>query len=422
MENPSGNNIRKNIARHHYFRHLQTKRHAVEVEGSTVAVVALVVILVAIGMGYISLGIAGSGNGSNKGNTNNSSCSTISQQTAEQLKFTAAPFNGGDALSSPVASVYSSSTNWATLGGDNPGSLSSAFTTGGAYSLQSGLVADISATGAYPVWAPLNGQPFTQAGVTTVSVLPQPGSVANTCVWGFAATPIFAGTSPHSSTTNVQGFVSSSQGLALSTAATKMPQSQDVWTNVLQMKDAYSGAGYPENVVSTQGATVVNYQTGQTVPLGGSQLFQTVLVISCNCTNLVLGLDQSAAGLQMAPITNAAQTVGSSSWVIWGFQGCAPTGSTDTATTCLSAPVDIYQNNDPASGHSAVTAIWADMQQPSYVIAHFTNPGLTSYPAAGAAAGLPTSFSFFVPTANPNSGAPTVLVTQSYTAILAEHT
>lgn len=397
-------------------KHLSAKRSG-EVEGGTLAlVVVLVVLVLALGFGALQFGVtpAKSQNTTN-GVTN---CASINPAvTTQQDKFTASAFSGDSALTSPTANVFGPQTSWANLGADNPGSLSSSFTSGGSYSPTAGLVAQITATGAYPIWAPLNGQTFQQGGINVLTSLSTSGSVAGTCVTLYGSTPIQAPGSGTSATTNVAANVISAAGTALTTAANKMPSTATEWITNLNIKQAYKGAGYAECVYSVQSATVVNYATGATLPAGACQTFQTVEIVSLNRTNYILGLDQSSSGLTMQQITNPGATVSSLNYVISGFTGCAPASSSVSTYNCLTSNIDIYQTDTGKTGHTAVTTIWADMQEPAFVISHFTNPALTAYPASGAAAGLPTSFAFVVPTTAPDGGAPTVLIEQSFTAI-----
>ena len=382
-----------------------------------IAVLAILVLgglLLGAATGVFSISRTG-GTGSS-GNV--TSCSSVNpQNTAQQLKISDSAQQGASALTSPSANYFTSSGQGFST--DNPGSLSSPVTSSGSYSLQSGYYAEVTATGAYPVWAALNGNaaqmgPFQVLAQATST----PGATAGTCVTALQFTQIAAPASGTSATTNVKGVVTSSDGTALGTISNTINTSPVEWYNSLNILSTYTGAGYGVNVMSTQSNSVVDYATGATLPAGQFQNFVPIEMIFVNSTNVYINLDQSApAGLTMTRVTNPALTSGTTAYVISGFQGCAPTGGSVTSYACLNAPIDVYRVG--GSGHVGITFIWADMQQAAYAVSNAKDPAVTSWPAAGAAAGLPTGFTFLIPTSGPDSGAPTVLIEQSFTVIQA---
>lgn len=333
-----------------------------------------------------------------------------------QLYISDSAQQGASALTSPNANLFYTSTGQG-VSADNPGSLSSAFTTKGSYALDGSLTAQVTATGAYPIWAPLNGQPVTMGGVTVLNYGTSPGSVAGTTVYTLQFTQIAAPASGTSATTNVAASMALSNGNAITTAISTSPIE---YYNNLQIKSTYSGAGYVENVPSTSSNSVMNLATGQVLPQGQTESFQLVNVIFVNSTNVFVNLAADApAGLTLTKVTNTAMPSGSEAFVVSGFTGCAPTTGSVTTYNCESAPVNIYESGGSSSKKADVVSVWADMQQPQAVVANAVGAALTSYPAAGASAGLPTGFTFLGSTSGSNSGAPAVLIEQSYAFIAA---
>ena len=378
-----------------------------------IAILVLGTLLLGAATGYLSIF-----HGSSTSSNNVTSCSSISpQSTAQQLKISDSAQQGASALTSPSANYFTSGGQGFSV--DNPGSLSSPVTSSGTYSLQSGYYVQVTATGAYPIWAPLNGNAAQMGPFQVLAPASStPGATAGTCVTSLAFTQIAAPASGTSVTTNVKGVVTSSDGTALGTTTNAINTSPIEWYSSLNILSTYTGAGYNVNVMSTQSNSVVNYATGATLPAGQFQAFGAEELIFVNSTNVYINLDQSApAGVTMTRVTNPALTSGTVAYVISGFQGCAPTGGSVTSFACLSAPIDVYRVG--GSHHVGITFVWADMQQAAYAISNAKDPAVTAWPAAGAAAGLPTGFSFLIPTSGPDSGAPSPLVEQSYTVIQA---
>lgn len=406
-----------------FSKRLRNKRAGAIEEAEALAIIAILGVAAVAFMSFAHIGpfsVAGGASGSGV-----TYCGNQNYATPLALKFSDSAVQGGSALTSPTADVFYSSGQG--FSGDNPGSLSSAVTTSGSYSLQSGDIVEYTATGAYPIWAALNvptgpagPQPFAlqnKGGINTLTVLPANGVTAGTCVWALQATQIAAPSSGTSATTNVIAGASSSdtaQSFATSNGGT-ISSSSVTWTASLSLKQADVGAGYTTNAYSTSAGSVVNYASGagSTVPQGQSVPFVTELLVFSNRTTFNIGLE--TPGLTMTAITNTGLTSSTEGYVVTGFHGCNVTQSS-SVTTCLSAAFNVYSTD--SSHHTAVTFIWVDETQPGYAINHATDPAVTGFPSIGSAAGIPTNFGgITVPTGYPDNNAPTITIESSYTVI-----
>jgi hypothetical protein len=355
-------------------------------------------------------------------------CSNVSYTTPEALKVSDAAANAGgssNSLTGPNGNLFFPNGNQ-FQGAENPGSLSSAVTTSGSYSLQSGDLVQITSTGAAPVWGvlqvPANGaQPYvitSQGNIAAIQVLPSSGATAGTCVWAIQGTQILAPSSGTSATTDVIAGVSTSDSAQSFATADggNISSSQVTWTVTLNNKQAGVGEGYGTTVYSTSNTAVSNYASGAgvQVPQGQSVGFGMTLYVFANRTTFNLGL--STPGLSIQPITNTALTAATEAWVVTGFTGCNITTSSAT-TACLTAQFNVY-NTYVANKHTAVTFVWVSSQQAGYGVAHATDPAVTGFPSLGAAYGIPSNFAgITVPTTYPDNGAPPILIEQSYTVI-----
>ena len=357
-------------------------------------------------------------------------CASSAYNAANEWKLSDSAINAGgssNSLTSPTGNYFLGNGN--AFVADNPGSLSSAVTSSGSYSLQAGNIVQVTSTGAYPIEQAINvpantqaGQPFvaqTEGGQNVLTVLPASTSTAGVCAWALQVGQILAPASGTSATTNVAALVSSSDGASFASADSyHISTSAVTWTVALNLKEAGVGAGYVDNTYSTSASTVVNYANGgaATVPNGQSVPFQYVLFVFSNRTTFNIALP-SGSPLTIAPITNTAMTAATNGYAISGFTGCNVATSAAT-TACLSAQLSIYSSASSTSNHNAITFIWVGETQPGYGVAHATDPAVTSFPSLGAAAGIPSGFAgLTVPTTAPDNGAPTILIEQSYTVI-----
>lgn len=354
-------------------------------------------------------------------------CST-SNAWVPQAK--AVPANGAPALTSPAIQYYTPSGNGQALdSSDSPGSgltSGTTYTSVAAFAPANGpFMAKATATGAYDVWATFGGSLSTY-GTTqyTIACVPT-ASNSNAYNWAQTFSLLRAPTGAASTnTTHAQALVTSSAGLTLAPSSdtealqSVFPSTSQKWDAILLAGQSLSGFMIPTVEYGTLTNPVTNYATGQSTA-SGSVLFQNELIIIANTTTVQLSLDPSApAGAILQKVQGNQITASSTIWVVSGFPGCV-TGGTTTKTslsTCVDIPIDVYQVGTPG-GSVGMAFVFVDTQQPAYTLANIVNPGNTDdyLGTNGAIAGIDALITGYnVPTTGQNSGAPAVLITQSY--------
>lgn len=295
---------------------------------------------------------------------------------------------------------------------------------------QLGYYEKFTATAAYPQWYQVNGTPqnnfyWQTQGINALKTFAvncfNAGANVGT-VFSEKVTMFNAPASGTSATTNVAAVAVSPTGLSL-TKTTQLPGSTTVNFN-LNVNSPNVMAMPSETIPGTSDNSVYNYGTSTQYPCAagmttgcassGSVTMQGYMILALNQTGVIV----TAPGLQ--PINLNTVTSGSLVYLI-PVTGCGPTPSSTTssqAATCISVPVSIGETLSAQSHHIAITAIFVDNQQAAYIQTHFTDPAVTSFPASGAAAGVPAGFTFLTPTSNGNVGAPAPLIEQSYTVIM----
>jgi hypothetical protein len=385
-------------------------------------------------VGVISFSTAGGGGG----NGTALGCSNTPYSKSLPWTISDAAIQAGgssNSLSSPTGNLFTA--QGVAFSTDNPGSLSSAVTTKGSYSLQAGYILQIKSVGASSFYVPINvpanwpaGQPYTvfsEGGQPIVTVTGIQSTTNQDCVgWAIQAAQIFAPSSGTASTNAIIAGVTSSdasQSFASPGTGGNISLSGVTWYATIGTKQAGSAFGFGHNVYSTSAASVVNYASGAaTVPVGQSVPFQTVLFIFTNNTNFAISLNTDAvnSGLTMTQITNPGLTSATYGWAVSGFNGCN-VATQASLTTCMQADFTVSANSYSKNTATEVVFQWVGQTQPGYGIAHATNPAVADEDdvvGSGAFSGIASSFGgMTVPTGGADSGAPTVLFEQGYAVI-----
>ena len=355
-----------------------------------------------------------------------SSCQNLPLSSSNFLKSVVSHYSSDASLSAATGTLYSSQgTSLVSFGVDNPGSLTdgTAVTTSGTYSMTQGLFEKFNASGAYPIFVPLNGNSLTEGGVNVYSLTSSPASSnSNACNWVSGATLIQAPGSGTSATTNVKTLVTSSTGAAPIDSGDDASDFSDLWNVELQFSQALKGGLYPTTVYGSASNPVTNYATGVET-YSGPVTVSAYLIVASNQSNIAVDADPSAQGpnglqpnaavvsLQTAPLTAATRE-----WLIGPLSGCAPAPGGTSATskyTCANVPVDISETGSQGTHHADLVFTFVDMQQAAYIQQYASNPAVTSFPAAGQTAGIPTGFGGLTPSgagSTQNSGNPNKLI------------
>jgi hypothetical protein len=399
-------------------------------EGVSLGAVIVVVILLLLAFSWVyRLGpFAGQGVANPfqlSSQTQTQACSPSSQY---QIETVVSHYSGDSALTSPTVNYFMASNNQLVMlpSGSNPGSVTegSPKTSVGTFSLTQGIIAQATATGAYPVWAPMNGNSlnYDSVNVFSTTCVPNP-TIQNTNAWYNAITLIQAPSSGTSATTNTQTLVLSQSGSSLTTNSNPMPTNPTRWDVNLLISQPYRGALYSYQVYGTAAAPVTNYATGQ-ISYNSPVTVSAYLIIAVNQTGISLSLDPSApSGVSLTQINLNTVQAGTKAWLVGPLNGCSPAPASSTSSspfTCSDIPIDIAETVASTGKHVAVVFIYVDNQQAAWILNNFSGPAPASFPTvAGASAGVPAGFSFLTPTSGSNSGQPSPLVIQTFTVIQA---
>ena len=327
------------------------------------------------------------------------------------------------------------------------------------FSIEKGWVGQVGASNAYPIWfnvaptattttvagIPVNlvagattppntvtfGSSITQGGMQVYSLgcYSPSTQIYN---WNQVASPIQAPSSGTTATTNVEALVTSSSGTILTTAANTMPTSSIRWDAYLQLKEAYTGFGFPTAVYGTGTNQVTDYGGLSSATGGVGSYYQPVwvgsyLVITSNRTGIQVSLNAAAAslipGATIVKITSNLLASGTSAWIVGPLPGCTPASGSTSASVkynCIQVPIDIYQSSTQGTAHIGLGFTFIDNQQGGYLVANLVTPAQTAgyFQLRGSfafsATTQPASWTGVTPTTGGNAGNPAVLASPDY--------
>ncbi len=264
-----------------------------------------------------------------------------------------------------------------------------------------------SASGYYPVYV-VDSNP----NAISCTSCAQP----NTYYYLEAMKMIAAPASGTSATTNVADTIGGSGGNAAPSALSI--SSFSTFTGILNLQQASKGIASSYAVYGTSTQSVqVSSGTGLTQSFSGSI---SPVLVHIACMNQTSVQFSSGAGVAWTQMSGSGINTADSCYYTTdssNLLGNALTSSSNPVS--FSAPFQLEGTVSASAGHTAITLITIDNQLASgWIQTHFVTPAASSFPAAGAAAGVPTGFSGLTPT---SYGVPSPLVEQSYTLIVVGH-
>ncbi|MHB1909758.1 MAG: hypothetical protein ACYCQJ_12955 [Nitrososphaerales archaeon] len=182
-------------------------------------------------------------------------------------------------------------------------------------------------------------------------------------------------------------------------------------TAVLNIEQASRGIASNFPVYGTASQAVTVYSGSTSVQSYSGVIYPELVGIACaNSTSLQF---QATGSTTLTPMSGSGINT-ADSCVYFAISSSVLGNAQTSATNPTSVSIPFQIETSASTGHTALTIIFLDNQETGWISGHFTTPGATSFPAAGAAAGLPSGFSGVTPSSN---GVPALTVEQSYTAI-----
>lgn len=317
------------------------------------------------------------------------------------------------------ASVSSPTVNIFTMQGgsyvqtiDSPGSVTSGTATSATTNTYSPpWLTQCRGSGAWPldVVTTAAGQTVAQDGQTVFTLTSGVPASASNAVSVYKQTCLLfaAPASGTSAVTNVESVVNSQTGQTNSFPTDFPSSAPSTWNVYLQDFSNNAVALSSPTIYGTSGTKVTNYANGATQTSSGPVQFGSYLIAAFNQTGISLTSPNGAVAL------SANKASGTVAYLI-PVSGCNPAPSSGTSTSnpyiCGNVPVTVQETVTQGAHHVAAVFIWVTDTQASYIESYYSSPAVTSFPAAGNGAGIPTGFGGLIPPSSAN--APTVLVEQ----------